>query len=119
LLTQGDLVQFSDSDNNLVRAVVQYATKAEGSSKTRVYLDTVLPGDVTNTSIVRLRPKLQNPNSGTLLFPTGSKQVEKISAGGDDTKIKYYFRRDFEQSHLLLNFLLEHKDSQHLQNKIL
>jgi hypothetical protein len=95
LLVQGDMVQFSDVDNNLVRAIVQYATKPSGSSKTRVYLDTVLPGGVSNTSIVRLRPKLQNPNSGTLLFPTGSKQVEKISAGGDDTKIKYYFRRDF------------------------
>lgn len=95
LLQQGDLVQFSDDNNNLVRAVVQYATKQEGASKSRVYLDTVLPGDVTNTSIVRLRPKVANTNSGTLLFATGSKQVSQISAGGDDTKIKYYFRRDF------------------------
>ena len=95
LLQQGDLVQFSDDSNNLVRAIVQYATKQEGASKSRIYLDTVLPGDVTNTSIVRLRPKVQNTNSGTLLFPTGSKQVSQISAGGDDTKIKYYFRRDF------------------------
>ena len=95
LLQQGDLVQFSDDSNNLVRAVVQYATKQEGASKTRVYLDTVLPGDVTNTSIVRLRPRVSNTNSGTLLFPTGSKQVSQISAGGEDTKIKYYFRRDF------------------------
>ena len=95
LLQQGDLVQFSDDSNNLVRAIVQYATKQEGASKSRIYLDTCLPGDVTNTSIVRLRPKVQNTNSGTLLFPTGSKQVSQISAGGDDTKIKYYFRRDF------------------------
>ena len=95
LLQQGDLVQFSDSANNLVRAVVQYATKQEGSAKTRIYLDIALPGDVTNTSIVRLRPKVNNSNSGTLLFPTGSKQVEKISAGTEDSKIKYYFRRDF------------------------
>ena len=95
LLQQGDLVQFSDDNNNLVRAIVQYATKQEGSSKSRIYLDTVLPGGVTNTSIVRLRPRVANTNSGTLLFPTGSKQVSKISAGGDDTKIKYYFRRDF------------------------
>jgi hypothetical protein len=95
LLQQGDIIQFSDVNNDLVRAIVQYATKPAGSSKTRIYLDTVLPGDVTNTSIVRLRPRLQNSNSGTLLFPTGSKQVGKISAGGDDTKIKYYFRRDF------------------------
>ena len=29
------------------------------------------------------------------MYSTGSKQVSKISAGGDDTKIKYYFRRDF------------------------
>jgi len=95
LVQQGDLIQFSDADNNLVRAIVQYATQAGGASKTRIYLDTALPGDVTNTSIVRLRPKATNTTSGTLLFPTGSKQVEQISVGGDDTKIKYYFRRDF------------------------
>ena len=95
VLQQGDLVQFSDDSNNLVRAIVQFATKQEGSSKSRVYLDTVLPGAVTNTSIVRLRPKVSNTNSGTLLFPTGSKQVSQISVGGDDTKIEYYFRRDF------------------------
>lgn len=95
IVQQGDLIQFSDADNNLVRCIVQYATQSGGSAKTRIYLDTALPGDVTNTSIVRLRPRPENTNAGTLLFPTGSKQVEKISAGGDDTKIKYYFRRDF------------------------
>ena len=92
---QGDLVQFSDDDNNLVRAVVQSATKQEGAYKSRIYLDTALPGSVTNTSIVRLRPKVDNSTSGTLLFSTGSKQISQVSAGGDDTKIKYYFRRDF------------------------
>ena len=66
VLQQGDLVQFSDDSNNLVRAIVQFATKQEGASKSRVYLDTVLPGNVTNTSIVRLRPKVSNTNSGTL-----------------------------------------------------
>ena len=95
LVQQGDLIQFSDADNNLVRATVQYATQAAGVAKTRIYLDQALPGNVTNTSIVRLRPRPENTNGGTLLFPTGSKQVEQISAGGDDTKIKYYFRRDF------------------------
>ena len=95
LLQQGDIVQFSDVDNNLVRATVQYATQREGIYKTRVYLDTALPGDVTNTSIVRLRPRVQNSNSGSLVFPTGSKQIKQISAGSEDTKIKYYFRRDF------------------------
>ena len=95
LLQQGDIVQFSDVDNNLVRATVQYATSREGTYKTRVYLDTALPGDVTNTSIVRLRPKVQNSNSGSLIFPTGSKQIKQISASSEDTKIKYFFRRDF------------------------
>ena len=92
---QGDLVQFSDDDNNLVRSIVQYATEQEGAYKSRIYLDTALPGAVTNASIVRLRPKVDNSTSGTLLFSTGSKQVSQISSGGDDTKIKYYFRRDF------------------------
>ena len=92
---QGDLVQFSDDDNNLVRAIVQYATEQEGAYKTRIYLDTALPGSVTNTSIVRLRPVVQNSTQGTLLFSTGSKEVSQISSGGDNTNIKYYFRRDF------------------------
>ena len=94
-LQQGDIVQFSDSNNALVRAIVQYATEPKGAAKTRVYLDTVLPADVTNTNIVRLRPKVGNTAAGTLIYPTGSKQVQKISAGGNDTKIKYFFRRDF------------------------
>ena len=33
ILLPGDLIQFSDDDNNLVRAVVQYATEQQGSYK--------------------------------------------------------------------------------------
>jgi len=95
IVSQGDLVQFSDVENNVIRGIVQYATIQKGSSKTRIYLDETLYADVSNTSVVLLRPKLQNINSGTLLFPTGGKEVKQISAGGDDSKIKYYFRRDF------------------------
>ena len=95
LLQQGDIVQFSDVDNNLIRATVQYATEQEGVAKSRVYLDIALPGDVVNTSIVRLRPRVQNSNQGSLVFPTGSNQIKKIAANSEDTKIKYYLRRDF------------------------
>ena len=56
VVQQGDLVQFSDDSNNLVRAIVQFATQQEGVYKSRIYLDTALPGAVTNSSIVRLRP---------------------------------------------------------------
>ena len=95
IVQQGDLIQFSDASNNVIRAIVQYATIQKGSAKTRIYIDETLYDDVTSTSVVLLRPRIKNPNSGTLLFPTGSKQVQKISAGSDDTKIKYFFRRDF------------------------
>jgi len=95
LLQQGDVVQFATSTNQIVRSVVQYATIKEGVSKTRVYLDSVLPGDVVNTSITRLRPRVENSNQGTLLFPTGSRQIKQISKNADQTGIKYFFRRDF------------------------
>ena len=95
LLQQGDIVQFATTDNTIVRTVVQYATIKEGTSKTRVYLDGVLPGDVVNTSIVRLRPKVENANQGTLIFPTGSRQIKQISKTSEETGIKYFFRRDF------------------------
>lgn len=98
IVQQGDLIQFSDVSNNVIRAVVQYATEQKGSSKSRIYIDETLYEDVSSTSVVLLRPQIQNSNSGTLLFPTGSNQVKRISAGTEDTKIKYFFRRDFVTS---------------------
>ena len=95
LLQQGDIVQFADVNNNPVRATVQYATVQQGVAKTRVYLDISLPGDVVNTSIVRLRPKVLNSNQGTLVFPTGSNQIKKIASNSEETNIKYFLRRDF------------------------
>ena len=94
LLQQGDVIQFSDESNTLVRAVVQYATQRQGSAKSRVYMDTVLPGNVTNTSIVRLRPRVENANLGTLLFPTGSNQIKKVSSTPVaiwHTKVCYFY----------------------------
>ena len=38
LVSQGDVIQFSDEDNNTVKATVQYATDQEGTAKTRIYL---------------------------------------------------------------------------------
>ena len=98
IVQQGDLIQFADDSNNVIRAVVQYATIQKGSAKSRIYIDETLYDDVTSTSVVRLRPRVQNSNSGTLLFPTGSKSVQSISAGPDDSKISYFFRRDFVTS---------------------
>ncbi len=95
VLQQGDLVQFTDVDNRIVRSIVQYATIAESSAKTRIYLDISLPGDVVNTSVVRLRPTVVNSSQGSLVFPTGSKQIQKISTTPEQTDIKYFFRRDF------------------------
>ena len=95
VLQQGDVIQFSDTDNNLVRSTIQYATIKQGAFKTRIYLDTMLPGDVVNTSIVRLRPRVGNANQGTLIYPTGSNQIKQIASTPEETKIKYFFRRDF------------------------
>jgi hypothetical protein len=95
VLQQGDIIQFSDADNNLVRSTIQFATIKQGAFKTRIYLDTMLPGDVANTSIVRLRPRVGNANQGTLIYPTGSNQIKQIAATPEETKIKYFFRRDF------------------------
>ena len=55
----------------------------------------MLPGNVVNTSIVRLRPRVGNANQGTLIYPTGSNQIKQIAATPEETKIKYFFRRDF------------------------
>ena len=91
----GDLVQFTDDSGNLVRGIVQQSTKPAGVYKSRIYLDRSLPNDVTNASVVRVRPSIENFNQGTLLYKTGSNQISSIVATSDDSKITYYLRRDF------------------------
>jgi len=92
---QGDLIQFSDSTDTIIRALVQYSTQPEGVLKSRIYLDRSLPEDVSNSSVVRVRPSITNFNQGTLLYKTGSSQVSSIVADSEDSKIGYYLRRDF------------------------
>ena len=92
---QGDLIQFSDSTDTIIRAMVQYSTRPEGVLKSRIYVDRSLPQDVSNSSVVRVRPSISNFNQGTLLYKTGSSQVSSIVADSDDSKIAYYLRRDF------------------------
>jgi hypothetical protein len=92
---QGDLIQFSDSTDTIIRSIVQYSTKPEGVLKSRVYLDRSLPQDVGNSSVVRVRPSISNFNQGTLLYKTGSNQVSSIVVDSEDSKIAYFLRRDF------------------------
>ena len=58
-------------------------------------MDRSLPADVSNSSVVRVRPAISNFNSGTLLYKTGTNQISSISASGEDSKISYYIRKDF------------------------
>tara|TARA_B100002019_G_scaffold90443_2_gene78157 strand:- start:2244 stop:10703 length:8460 start_codon:yes stop_codon:yes gene_type:complete len=95
VLQQGDIVQFSDTDENIVRCIVQYPTKPSGVLKSRIYFDRALPQNVSNTSVVRIRPNIKNFNQGTLLYKTGTKQVSSIVATSEDSKITHYVRRDF------------------------
>ena len=94
-LIQGDLIQFADVNNNVIRTVVQSTTDPEGIVKSRIYLDCALPEDIVNATIIRLRPNIDNSNTSTLVFPTGSKQIESLVKDTSDTKIKYYIRKDF------------------------
>jgi hypothetical protein len=94
LLVQGDLILFDDDQNRTNRMIVQYATRPEGAKKSRIYLDYALPANATNVSVVRLRPQVSNLNT-SLIFPTGSNQVNSLIKDSADSKFKYYMRRDF------------------------
>tara|TARA_R100001082_G_scaffold47964_1_gene25713 strand:- start:629 stop:8848 length:8220 start_codon:yes stop_codon:yes gene_type:complete len=94
-LVQGDLVQFSDANNNLIQAIVQQATSPQGTKKSRIYLDSLLPSTISSTTVLRVRPKIENGSRSTLIFPTGSKQIKSLVKNVDDTAIKYYQRKDF------------------------
>jgi hypothetical protein len=93
-LIQGDIIQFTDASNNVIKNIVQYVTLPENTEKSRIYFDYALPDDVTNATIVRLRPRLSN-SAATLVFPTGSKQVASLISDSANTKFKYHVRKDF------------------------
>lgn len=95
LLIQGDFIQFTDDSGSVVRGIVQYATTPEGTRKSRIYLNSILINNVTNTNVVRSRPVIENSTKSTLIFPTGGKEIDSIVKDITDSQIKYYLRRDF------------------------
>ena len=93
-LVQGDVIQYTDDNDNIIRNIVQWTSDAEGTIKSRIYLTYTLKDTVTNVSVVRVRPLVSNVNS-SLVFPTGSKQISSLINDTSDTKIRYYVRKDF------------------------
>ena len=93
-LTKGDIIQFADNDGAVYRYAVQYATKPDGVKRSRVYLDRTLQADAVNASVVVQKPVITNAN-GTLVFSTGDKKISSLIDSSEDSKISYYFRRDF------------------------
>ena len=93
-LIQGDIIQFTDEVNQVIKNIVQYTSDAQGVFKSRIYLDYSLPNDIVNASVVRIRPNIENVTS-SLVYPTGSKQVASLVKDTSDTKIKCYIRKDF------------------------
>ena len=94
-LLPGDVVQYVDTTGVIRRHLVEYATPASGLIRGQVYLDTALPEDVDNSVLSRKRTKITNPENSSLLFPLGFKSASSLIQDSDDTKIKYYIRRDF------------------------
>jgi hypothetical protein len=93
-LIQGDIIQFTDESNQVIKNIVQYTSDAQGVFKSRIYLDYSLPNNIVNASVVRIRPNIENVTS-SLIYPTGSKQVASLVKDTSDTKIKCYIRKDF------------------------
>ena len=92
---QGDYIQFTDDDSVAEKVMVTFATKPEGTLKSRIYLDTALAASVTNGSVVKVESNIENSSKGSLLYPTGGSQVASISQSNEDSKITYFYRKDF------------------------
>lgn len=94
-LLQGDIIQFNDVANNVIKVVVQYTTNPQGTTKSRIYIDNTLPENVSNATVIRVRPNIDNVSTSSLVYPTGSKQIKSLINDSSDTKFKYYIRKDF------------------------
>ena len=94
-LLPGDIIEFVDSTGVLRRNIVETVTPPSGLVRGQVYLDTALQEDVSNATLVRKRNKISNPENSSLLLPLGFKSASSLIQDSDDTKIRYYIRRDF------------------------
>jgi len=94
-LVPGDLIQFTDFANNVIRVIVQRIDLPEGLIKARIYFDNVLQNNVSNTSVIRVRPLIGNAAKSTLVIPTTSKYLSKVVQDPENSEISYFFRRDF------------------------
>jgi len=94
-LKPGDYIQFTDDDSVAEKVMITYATKPEGTLKSRIYIDTALAKNVTNGTIVKVGSVIESSSKGSLLYPTGGSQVASISQSNEDSKISYYYRKDF------------------------
>ena len=94
VLKEGDVIQYVQDDGEVVRGIVVTATNSTGNEKARVYLDSALRTDVTTSVLLKIQPKIKNPSS-SLVFKTGSTSVAKLVEDITDSKISYFFRRDF------------------------
>lgn len=96
-LKEGDIIQYVQSNGKIVRSVVSYATTAVGNEKSRVYIDSALRENVVGSVLLKISSKIENP-AASLLFKTGSRGVSSIVKDITDSKISYFFRRDFVAS---------------------
>jgi hypothetical protein len=94
-LKQGDLILFTDDEGVTVRSIVEYATEPNGPKKSRIYLAYTLRNDVTNVSVIKIFPQVENNDNSTLVFPTGANQIKSLIKDFADSKFKYYARKDF------------------------
>lgn len=94
-LKAGDLIQYTDASGTTIKNLVQKVTEAEGITKAQIYLEYTLTNDVTNASVVKVIPVIENATKSSLLFPTGSKQVASLVKSTEDTRFKYFIRKDF------------------------
>jgi len=95
IVVPGDLIQYTDDAGETIQNIVQSVSDSGGTTKARIYLDYALKGNVTNATVVRVRPKIDNVTKSSLLFPTGSKQVASLVNDTADTRFQYYVRKDF------------------------
>jgi sporulation protein YlmC with PRC-barrel domain len=93
-LKKGDIIQFVDDEGKVIKTSVRYATSTFTNKQARIYLNRTLDVSVTNSIVTKISTFVENPSS-SLLVPTGSKDVESLVKDITDSKISYFFRRDF------------------------
>ena len=94
-LIHGDIISLTDNAGINRKYIVRFASKDGLGNTARIYVYGSILSSFTSKTISRVRSKLNNAATNTLIYPLPNKNVRSIVLDANDTNINYTVQREF------------------------